>query len=65
MAVSPEADLLRTLPCVGKILSMILLLEIGSVERFPAAAHLAGYAGWCRAYMRVVVTRVWDRFAGM
>src|ERR1700733_2669502 len=45
MKVSAEADLLKTLPCVGKILSMILMLEIGRVDRFPTAAHLASYAG--------------------
>src|SRR6201988_1986089 len=45
MKVSVEADLLKTLPCVGTILSMVLLLEIGKVERFPTAAHLASYAG--------------------
>lgn len=45
MKVSVEADLLRTLPCVGKILSMVLMLEIGKVDRFPTAAHLASYAG--------------------
>ena len=45
MKVSAEADLLKTLPCVGKILSMVLLLEIGKVDRFPTAAHLASYAG--------------------
>ena len=45
MQVSVEADLLKTLPCVGRILSMVLMLEIGRVERFPAAAHLASYAG--------------------
>jgi transposase len=43
--VSVEADLLKTLPCVGKILSMVLMLEIGRVDRFPTAAHLASYAG--------------------
>ena len=43
--VSPEADLLKTLPCIGKILSMVLMLEIGRVARFPTAAHLASYAG--------------------
>ena len=32
MNVSVEADLLKTLPCVGKILSMLLMLEIGSTE---------------------------------
>jgi len=45
MKVSVEADLLKTLPCVGEILSMVLMLEIGRVDRFPTAAHLASYAG--------------------
>ena len=45
MKVSVEADLLKTLPCVGTILSMVLMLEIGRVNRFPTAAHLASYAG--------------------
>jgi transposase len=45
MKVSAEADLLKTLPCVGKILSMVLMLEIGRVDRFPTAAHLASYVG--------------------
>lgn len=44
MKVSVEADLLKTLPCVGKILSMVLMLEIGRVDRFPTAQHLASYA---------------------
>ncbi len=44
MKVSVETDLLKTLPCVGKILSMVLRLEIGRVDRFPSAAHLASYA---------------------
>src|SRR5580700_5149425 len=43
--VSVEADLLQSLPCVGEILSMVLMLEIGRVDRFPTAAHLARYAG--------------------
>src|SRR5262245_12597806 len=45
MQVSVEADLLKTLPCVGKVLSMVMMLEIGKVDRFPTAAHLASYAG--------------------
>jgi transposase len=45
MKVSAEADLLKTLPCIGTILSMVLMLEIGRVDRFPTAAHLASYAG--------------------
>src|SRR5215469_4440778 len=34
MKVSAEADLLKTLPCVGDILSMVMMLEIGRVDRF-------------------------------
>jgi transposase len=45
MEVSAEADLLQTLPCVGPILSMVMMLEIGAIARFPTAAHLASYAG--------------------
>lgn len=45
MQVTPEADLLKTLPYVGRILSMVMALEIGNVERFPSPAHLASYAG--------------------
>ena len=43
--------LLQTLPGVGRILSKVLALEIGAVERFPGAAQLASYAGLVpRAY---------------
>ena len=45
MRESAEADLLKTLPYVGRILSMVMVLEIGRVDRFPSAAHLASYAG--------------------
>jgi len=43
--VTPEMELLRTLPGVGVILSATLLLEIGDIGRFPSAEHLAAYAG--------------------
>jgi transposase len=45
MAVSVEADLLITLPSVGAILSMTLMLEIANVERFPTAEHLSSLFG--------------------
>jgi transposase len=45
MAVTAEADLLKMLPCVGRILSMVMTLEIGRVERFASVAYLASYAG--------------------
>ena len=37
--------LLQTLPGVGPVLATVIALEIGSVERFPDAPHLASYAG--------------------
>lgn len=42
---SQEALLLRTMPCVGRILSAVMALEIGDVSRFPRAENLASYAG--------------------
>ena len=45
MKRSVEADLLKTLPCVGPILSMVMMPEIGRADRFPTRAHLASYAG--------------------
>lgn len=40
-----EMELLMTLPGVGLILGIVILLEVGDVHRFPDAEHLAGYAG--------------------
>jgi transposase len=37
--------LLKTLPGVGDILSIVIACEIGSVERFTCAEGLASYAG--------------------
>jgi transposase len=45
MKAVPGAELLKTLPTVGPILSAVLALEIGDVSRFPSAEHLASYAG--------------------
>jgi len=38
-------SVLDSLPCVGKVLSAVLALEIGDVRRFDSAGHLASYAG--------------------
>lgn len=43
--VTPQMQRLMTLPGVGVILGATVALEIGEVERFPSAAHLASYAG--------------------
>jgi transposase len=42
---TPKMKLLKTLPGVGDILSIIIALEIGDIERFPTAEKLASYAG--------------------
>lgn len=36
---------LTSLPGVGMILGLVILLEVGDAHRFPTAAHLASYAG--------------------
>jgi transposase len=42
---TPALQWLMTLPGVGFILGLVILLEVGDVHRFPDAEHLAGYAG--------------------
>jgi transposase len=40
-----EMQWLMTMPGVGVILAATMALEIGEVQRFPSAEHLASYAG--------------------
>jgi transposase len=40
----PEYDLLMSVPGIGRILAAVILLEIGSIERFDAVGHFASYA---------------------
>lgn len=42
---SRERRLLQTIPGIGSVLSAMLVLEIGDVQRFPGPGHLASYAG--------------------
>jgi len=65
MKVSAEADLLKTLPCVGTILSMVLMLEIGLVDRFPTARTWPATRVWYRVCILVLVAdiRAWGKFA--
>lgn len=42
---TPAMRLLKTLPGVGDVLSVVIALEVGDVERFPRAESLASYAG--------------------
>jgi transposase len=45
LAVSAEMQLLMTLPGVGKILSAVIWLEMGEVDRFASAERFASYSG--------------------
>jgi len=40
-----EADLLRSVPGIGYYRALLILGEIGEIERFPSARKLASYAG--------------------
>ena len=43
--ITPEMQLLESLPGIGPILAVAICFEIGDVERFGDALHLASYAG--------------------
>jgi len=45
ISITPEMELLMSLPGIGVILSAVVAFEIGDVNRFPDAEHLASYAG--------------------
>jgi transposase len=38
-------QLVKTLPGVAKILSIVIEREVGSIDRFPSSQHFASYAG--------------------
>jgi len=42
---TPVMKILMSLPGVGPILGTVIALEIGDINRFPDASHLASYAG--------------------
>ena len=42
---TPQMQLLMSLPGVGPMLAIVIILEIGDIERFPGAPQLASYAG--------------------
>lgn len=43
--VTPEMELLMSLPGIGPLLSAVIWLEIGSIDRFADGPHLASYSG--------------------
>jgi transposase len=42
---TPEMRRLMTLPGIGWILAVVIVLEVGEILRFPSAQHLASYCG--------------------
>jgi transposase len=42
---SRDLEFLQTLPGVGFILAVVILLEVEEVSRFPAVSRLASYSG--------------------
>jgi len=45
MPITPTMQLLKSLPGVGDILSIVIATEIGAIARFTRAEQLASYAG--------------------
>jgi transposase len=43
--ISPAMQLIKTLPGIGDILAIVIALELGDVNRFRDAEHLASYSG--------------------
>lgn len=43
----PAAQLLETIPGIGRYLALLILAEIGEITRFPSPRHLVSYAGLC------------------
>lgn len=42
---SKQREWVMSIPCIGSILSAVIVLEIGDIGRFPGPGHLASYAG--------------------
>ena len=47
VALTAEAQLLLTIPGIGRALAWLVLGEVGAITRFPTAKHLVSYAGLC------------------
>ncbi|HPJ67520.1 MAG TPA: IS110 family transposase [Desulfobacteraceae bacterium] len=43
--VKPEFEYLQTMPGIGKILGLTIMLEVGDINRFPSAGN---YSSYCR-----------------
>ena len=47
VTTTPEARLIMTVPGIGRYLALLVLAEIGEIQRFPSPKHLVSYAGLC------------------
>lgn len=47
VATTAEARLVMTVPGLGRYLALLVLAEIGEIQRFPNPKHLVSYAGLC------------------
>lgn len=56
--------LLKTMPGVGETLGATIWLEVGDVERFPSAGHLASYAGLVPTVHASGARSIWGRPPG-
>jgi transposase len=45
VSVTPQAQLLMTVPGISYYSALLILSEIGQIDRFPSAKHLCSYAG--------------------
>ena len=45
LSKTAELEVVMSLPGVGFILGVVIVLEVGDARRFPTASHLASYAG--------------------
>jgi transposase len=43
--ITPNVQILKTLPGVANTLAIVIEREMGSVDRFPSSSHFASYAG--------------------
>jgi len=48
-STTARAQLLMTVPAISYYSSLLILSEIGQIERFPSAKHLCSYAGLVRS----------------
>jgi transposase len=44
-AADPQTQLLQTMPGIGAYSALLILSEIGDIQRFPDSRHLCSYAG--------------------